>query len=636
MRYAALMAVFMLTTAPVQAQVQPALVLAPVWSDHGVIQRDRPIVVGGWTAPRRAVSGDLGEAHAAATSDASGHFALRFPSRPASDAGVTLTVSSGADKVQAGDLLVGDVWLCSGQSNMEYPVARALNGPGEVAGSADGGLRLLTAPKKTAMQPQTSFGGPVAWAASGPQTVGDFSAACYFMARDLRKALHVPIGAIHSSWGGSQARAWLSPKAGLALYGAADMAMLDTFTHDPLSAVTRFAPRWEDWYRGATQGGEPWRQPDSLSWAAVPKISGWLGWEGTPLATKATGTIWLRRQITLNAQQAAAGAVLKLGVLDDMDMTFVNGRPVGNSFGWDYEREYAVPPAYLHAGVNEVMVAVTNSYADGGFQSKSEVLQLTIKGGASLPLAEGWRFSISGAKTYPPRAPWDANGGIGVMHNRMIAPLGNLALKGVAWYQGESDVDTPGYRQRLSALIDGWRGQFGADLRVLVVQLANYGPVQKGATPSNTARLRDDQRFVAAQEPGAALVSAIDLGESSDIHPANKETLGTRLALSARGVPMPMPLSARREGDAIRLRFSGVEGGLLAWSGVGPIGFELCGHEGRDCRLVAAKIEGDSVVIADGRGAEVVRYAWADSPRVNLYDGRDLPVPGFEMVVGDR
>jgi hypothetical protein len=204
---------------------------------------------------------------------------------------------------------------------------------------------------------------------------------------------------------------------------------------------------------------------------------------GYALATKATGTIWLRRQITLTQAQATAGAVLKLGVLDDMDMTFVNGRPVGNSFGWDYEREYTVPPAYLHAGVNEIMVAVTNSYADGGFQSKPEVLQLAIKGGASLPLAEGWRFSISGAKTYPPRAPWDANGGIGVMHNRMIAPLGSLALKGVAWYQGESDVDTPGYRQRLSALIDGWRGQFGADLRVLVVQLANYGPVQKGRWP---------------------------------------------------------------------------------------------------------------------------------------------------------
>jgi sialate O-acetylesterase len=193
-----------------------------------------------------------------------------------------LTVSSGADRAQASDLLVGDVWLCSGQSNMEYPVARALNGPGEVAGAGDGGLRLLTVPKKTAMQPQTSFGGPVRWAASSPQSASDFSAACYFMARDLRKALHVPIGAIHSSWGGSQARAWLSPKSGLALYGAADMAMLEAFGRDPLDAVTRFAPRWEQWYRGTTQGTEPWLKPDSLPWSAVPKIAGWLAWEGTP------------------------------------------------------------------------------------------------------------------------------------------------------------------------------------------------------------------------------------------------------------------------------------------------------------------------------------------------------------------
>ncbi|WP_241127102.1 sialate O-acetylesterase [Novosphingobium terrae] len=635
MRCTALMAGFVLTSMPAHA-AEAGLALAPIWGDHAVIQRDRPIMVEGWTAPKRAVSASLGEAHASGTSDPSGHFALRFPARPASDAGVTLTVSAGSDTAKASDLLVGDVWLCSGQSNMEYPVARALNGPGEVAAAGDGGLRLLTVPKTIAMQPRTSFGGPVSWAASSPQTAANFSAACYFMARDLRKALHVPIGAIHSSWGGSQARAWLSPQAGLKLYGAEDMAMLQAFARDKLDAVSRFAPRWQEWYRGATRGSEPWRQPDSLAWSAVPKISGWLGWEGTPLATKATGTIWLRRQITLTPEQAAAGAALKLGVLDDMDMTFVNGHPVGNSFGWDYERDYAVPPAYLHPGVNEIMVAVTNSYADGGFQSKPEVLLLAIKGGASIPLAEGWRFSISGAQTYPPRAPWDANGGIGVMHNNMIAPLGALALKGVAWYQGESDVDEPGYRQRLSALIDGWRGQFGTDVRVLVVQLANYGPVQKGAVASNTARLRDDQRFVAAQAPGAALVTAIDLGESSDIHPANKETLGDRLALAARGVPMPMPLSAQREGSAIRLRFSGVEGGLHAWSGVGPLGFELCGHDGRDCRLVAATVEGDSVLLPDAGDAEVVRYAWADSPRVNLYDGRDLPVPGFEMAVTDR
>jgi sialate O-acetylesterase len=222
------------------------------------------------------------------------------------------------------------------------------------------------------------------------------------------------------------------------------------------------------------------------------------------------------------------------------------------------------------------------------------------------------------------------------MHNRMIAPLGMVALKGVAWYQGESDVDTPGYQQRLAALIAGWRAQFGADLRTLVVQIANYGPVQKAAGPSHSAALREDQRRAVAADPGTALVTAIDVGEHSDIHPANKQAVGQRLALAARGVPMPMPLSAQREGGSIRLRFSGIEGGLHAWSGVGPLGFELCGHDQASCHLVAARIEGDSVLIADEPAMERLRYAWADSPTVNLYDGRDLPVPGFELPVGAR
>jgi sialate O-acetylesterase len=613
-----------------------ALSLAPIWADHGVIQRDRPITIEGWGQAGHALKATLGTEQASVTIDAAGHFALRFPPRPASEAPVDLTVSDGAQSLRVGDLLVGDVWLCSGQSNMEYPLARALNGPGEVAGSADGALRLLTVPKAVAVQPASQFAAPVAWAAAGPRTAGDFSAACYLMARDLRKALKVPVGAIHSSWGGSQSRAWLSPQAGRTIYGAADMALLDRFAKDPLGAVTAFAPRWEEWYRGVAGGSQPWRNPDAERWSPVPKISGWLAWEGTPLATKATGTVWQRHQVTLTPAQASAGAVLKLGILDDMDMTYVNGHAVGNSFGWDYEREYPLPAAFLHAGVNEIMVAVTNSYADGGFQSKPETLGLEIKGGARIPLADGWRFSISPATTYPPRAPWDANGGIGVMHNRMIAPLGMVALKGVAWYQGESDVDTPGYQQRLAALIAGWRAQFGAEMRTLVVQIANYGPVQKAAGPSHSAALREDQRRAVAADPGTALVTAIDVGEHSDIHPANKQAVGQRLALAARGVPMPMPLSAQREGGSIRVRFSGIEGGLHAWSGVGPLGFELCGQDQASCHLVAARIEGDSVLLADEPGMARLRYAWADSPTVNLYDGRDLPVPAFELALGAR
>ncbi len=612
----------------------PTLSLAPIWTDHAVIQRDQPITIAGNSTPGQRISATLGAQSATAQGDAAGRFILNFAQKPAGNQPLTLSVTAGDATIRMADLLVGDVWLCSGQSNMELPVTRALNAAGESAESKDDSLRLITIPKAVAYAPNVAFGGKVAWSLANPKTVPDFSAGCYFMGRDLRAALHVPIGLIHSSWGGSQIRAWLSPAAGRSIYGASEMALLDRFATDPLGAVTAFAPRWEQWYETAAGGSQPWRAPDSLDWHAVPQISGWLSWTGTPLATKATGTVWLRQRITLTKAEAATGAMLSLGVLDDMDMTWVNGKPVGNSFGWDYEREYKVPASYLREGINDVLVAVTNSYADGGFKSSADKLSLTLEGGARKSLAQGWQYSISQATSYPPRAPWDANAGIGVMHNHMIAPLGSFGLKGAAWYQGESDADTPGYQQRLKALISGWREQFGAKLDVLVVQLANYGAPQLGPANSGWAQVRDDQRAVVAADSNATLVSAIDLGERSDIHPANKQVLGHRLALAARRVLMPMPATATRDRSGVRVQFRGIEGGLHAWSGPRPLGFELCANDGADCRFADAVVEGDSVRLAlDGRPASKVRYAWADSPIVNLYDARALPVPGFEMAI---
>jgi sialate O-acetylesterase len=219
----------------------------------------------------------------------------------------------------------------------------------------------------------------------------------------------------------------------------------------------------------------------------------------------------------------------------------------------------------------------------------------------------------------------------------MVAPLGSIALKGAAWYQGESDVDVPGYADRLRALFAGWRRQFSTSMRMLVVQLANFGPPQTAPAPSGWATIREDQRAVAASDGNAALVTAIDIGERTDIHPANKGLLGQRLAMAAQGVALPMPVSATRDGNAIRLRFSGVDKGLVTWSGSAPLGFELCGADQPSCRYAQARIDGADVLLSDdGRLATRVRYAWGESPVVNLFDGRALPAPGFELPIGDR
>ncbi|KRA80601.1 hypothetical protein ASD76_15730 [Altererythrobacter sp. Root672] len=616
---------------PTAAQAAPQLL--PIWQDHAVIQRDKPVVVEGTSQPGERVSATLGMDSASATAAADGSFALTLPARPANATPQTLSVTDSSGTATVNDILVGDVWLCSGQSNMAFTVSAGLNGYNNIQASADPLLRMLTVPLDTSAKPVREFGGPVSWQAASPQTTGAFSAACYYMLRDLRAALDIPMGAVHSSWGGSQIRAWLTPEAGKVLYGADQMALLDTFGKDPLAAVTEFAPKWEAWWRERT-GQEPWKNPSVVQWQPVPSISPWSNWAGTRLAKDGNGNVLLRQTVNLTAAQAKAGGVLNIGIIDDLDATWVNGKPVGITHGWSKEREYRVPAGYLKAGPNEILVVASNSWAGGGFTSTADRLSFTVDGGERIPLGEGWQFAIAGHTDMPPRAPWDANAGIGVMQNRMITPIGHYAMTGAAWYQGESDVGIAGYQDRLRELFAGWRRQFGADTRVLVVQLANYGPTASTPVESGWASLREDQRQAVLADKNAALVTAIDIGDWTDIHPGNKVELGKRLAFEAQGRPLPRPLRATQDGADVRVTFAGVEGGLKSWSGP-PLAFELCGTTQDSCRYASATIAGDAIVLrGDGQPATRVRYAWADSPVVNLYDARSMPLPGFELQVG--
>ncbi len=532
--------------------------LSPVWIDHAVIQRGAPVVIEGHTAAGLTVTGTLGGQTARARAQADGQFVLTFPARTASAEPIALTVSDKSGAANVSDIVVGDVWLCSGQSNMALTVSAALNATNNIADSADPLLRMLTVPLDTSAKPVREFGGKVAWQSATPETTGGFSAACYYMLKDLRAKLGIPVGAIHSSWGGSQARTWLSPEAGKAIYGAEQMALLDTFSKDQLAAVTAFAPTWENWWRTET-GKEPWTNPSAMNWQPVPRISPWTSWgEGAP---PAFGNVWFRRTIELTPEQASAGGELNIGIIDDLDATWVNGHAVGMTHGWSNERVYRVPADYLRAGANEIVFSANNTYGAGGMQSAPERLSFTT-GGQRIALGEGWLYAAGEASGTPPRAPWDANAGIGLMHNRMIAPIGHFAMAGAVWYQGESDVGSPGYEIRLRELFAGWRRQFGDQIPMLVVQLAGYGATPSTPSPSGWGELRDKQRIAVASDANAALISAIDLGEASDIHPANKVDLGKRLAMAAEGHAMPMPQTARIEGRAIAVRFSGVEGGL--------------------------------------------------------------------------
>ena len=622
----------LLASVPALASPEPGA----AYGDGMVLQRGEPILISGTSAPGSTVEGKLGTDTASATTGSDGTFTLTFSARTASTDGISLTLRDADGETVLHDILIGDVYLCSGQSNMELSVNRALNTWNELRLSPDDGMRLLTVPKSTAAVPQTGFSEPVVWRAADADSVAEFSAACYYMGKQLR-ADHrdVPLGLIHSNWGGSAARAWFTPESVANMYGDEALAQLRLYQRDPLAAAQAFVPKWYDWWRANDNAREPWTDTSMLDWKPIPKFSFWNEWTGTGLDTNPQANVWLRQSIDLTAQQAAGEGSLAIGAIDDLDLTWVNGHPVGYTFGWGVERTYRVPAEYLHEGENEILIAANNMWDTGGFFAGPDRLSFTAANGDTMPLGAEWEYSIGTVEGVPPRAPWDANAGLGVMHNYMIAPLGPMRLKGVAWYQGEADVGQPDYDAKLRELFAGWRRQFGPQTRVLVVQLADYGARHNEPTASGWAQLRQEQLEGVAADSNAALVTAIDIGEPNDIHPANKNDLGKRLAYAAEGKAMPMPRSAKFSGDKVVVTFTGIEGDLQALGGPFALGVEVCGDTQASCRWAVPTLEGDRMVIGvnDGQPVSRVRYAWSDAPIVNLYDAREMPVPGFELPV---
>ncbi|QNM81864.1 9-O-acetylesterase [Sphingomonas sabuli] len=613
--------------------------LDPMFATHSVVQRGAKAAISGTAAPGEHVSVSLGRQRADGRADASGRWLVRLPAVPSGrPTQIEVRAASGTDR--ADDVLIGDVWLCSGQSNMELPVSRALNAADELSGSADTQMRLLTIATMTATAPRLSFEKAPAWEVASPDTVAPFSAACYFMGRDLRQSQDVPIGLVDATWGGTAIRAWLD-SASAAQSAPDDVALLTQFGTDPIAANRRFGERWQQWW-ARTQSTRPWAEPDALNWKPM-KVGFWENW-GDPAFASFNGLVWARATVTLTEAEAAQGARLTLGVIDEIDETWVNGVAVGYTFGWDAKRDYPLHTGLLRPGKNSIVVNINDSYAFGGFQGPEGELALRLADGTVKPLAPTLEYArVPPEVGSPPRAPWDQAAGLSLIYNAMIAPLGATGLKGIAWYQGETDGGSAtGYAERLGSLVSGWRAQFeDAGLPFLVVGLPGWGSPPVEPRPSGWAEVRDAQRRVAAGDAKVALVPAIDVGDRLELHPPQKQAIGHRLARAAEALAYsadharsgPQADAAIRSGNDVIVTFGGITGKLRAWSGA-PLGFELCGPAQDSCRYARATIEGSAVrVTGDGRPVTRVRFGWADAPIVNLFDDVPLPVSSFELPV---
>ena len=628
------------------ALATPALAspqLGGLIGDHAVVQRGKPIVLTGTAIPGEPVTVVLAGHSAQARAGRDGAFRATLPALPAGGP-YDLSVIAPSGTTQVHDLLIGDVFLCSGQSNMELPVERAQDAGSAIHGPADDQLRLVTIAKVTAPIAQDHFAQTPAWATAGPQTIGGFSAACFYMARELRKTGKVPIGAIHSSWGGSSISAWMGDDAQRAAGRGAQADLLKLYARDPAAAMRSANATWEAWWReqsGDAPGHEPWQPDATLAWQPVPRVDFYENW-GVPALQTYLGMLWYQKTVDLSPEQAKQTAMIAIGPADDADRVWINGKPVGGRGGWD-ARVYTVPAGTLAAGRNVITINIENAYATGGLPGPAEAMKLSFADGSSVPIGEGWRYAVAKkASGTSPRVPWDDITGAGTIYNAMIAPLGSIGLAGVAWYQGESDTDIPGYADRMKALMAEWRHQFAApELPFAIVSLAGFGKPAIAPGESGWARVRDDQRRVAETDGHTAVALAIDLGDPLDIHPGEKHEIGRRLGLAmsnlayATATPPSGPQAAsvtRAANGGATVTFKGVTGALHTRSAAQATGFELCGAAAGSCRYATATAAGTRVTLAgDGQPVTRVRYAWADFPVVNLVDDAALPAGPFEL-----
>ena len=614
------------------AAVESAPFLHPLFTDHAVLQRGRALPVWGWSTPGDRVSVSFADQHQTAAADANGRWQVTFTAIPAG--GPYALTATGAKSATANDLLVGDVWLCSGQSNMEFKVAHADHFEQERISADFPQIRQFTGTRRYSLTPQVLTGG--GWAVCTPENVGAFTAVGYFFGRELHREVKIPIGLVNASWGGTRIESWTS-RPGLATLDRCKSELQQLTEMSNIITKSPFDQQMAAWWTAADPA------PDAAKLGFQDQAWGTMDvpgpWESKDLPGF-DGIVWFRRTFEIPAELAGKAAQLFLGPIDDRDVTSINGHEVGRLDVWNHKRQYAVAAGVLTAGTNTIAIRVLDTGSGGGIFGRSEELHLDI-GETKIPLAGKWRFVASKPLNQLPAMParLDHANVITSLSNGMIEPLLPTALAGAIWYQGENNAFIGSqYELLLPAMIADWRSRFQRpDLPFGIVQLANFNskvdtPIQE----SGWAYLRDTQLKTFCTVPGTGLAVSIDIGDASDIHPRNKQDVGRRLAAWAlhdvygrSDVVRSGPIfkSATVEGAALRVNFE-YAAGLQAKSALD--GFAIAGNDG--IWIAAdARIDGETVIISSPRvpAPTKVRYAWSNNPPCPLFNAAGLPASPF-------
>ena len=623
-----------------QAPARPAdrLTMPRVFGDGMVLQRDQPVAFWGWSNPGATVTVRIDRDTRRAKADRSGAWRTALPARRAGGP-LRVVVATAGDSLVFSNVLVGDVWVASGQSNMEFPVSQSANADATIAAANDSTIREFKVPTSWANEPARDLAGG-SWLPADPKHVGSFSAVAYFYARHLRPSVGVPIGIINTTWGGSNIETWISRGAQHlddSAWSAIQQgeANRDRAVRDSLRAALGNALPEVD--SGLVEGVARWADPalDDRAWKAIHVPAYWES-QGYP---GLDGVAWYRVDFTLEPAELRSDVVLTMGAIDDDDITWVNGIEVGRTSGYNVRRSYSIPATALRSGRNVLTVRVTD-YAAGGGINESAAL---IVGGTRKPLDGSWKFKV-GRVTIGTDGQ-RINKIPTVLYNKMVYPMLPLSIEGVIWYQGESNANNAQqameYRGQFETLVRSWRREWSGgknQFPFLWVQLPGYGKPDSVPQSQPGWALQRESMEASLSLPKTGRAIAIDLGGASELHPRNKEDVGARLALVGRRVAYgeavdasgPAFRSMTMRGDTAIITFGFAAKGLVARGG--ELGGFAIASADRRFVWANARIVGDRVYVWSSavHSPAAVRYAWANFPeRANLYGANGLPAAPF-------
>lgn len=619
------------------AQTNAEVKLPGVLSDNMVLQREIPVNIWGWAAPGENVTVEINGQKVKGKAAKDGAWKVKLA--PMKAGGPFEMIISGKNRIVLTNILIGDVWVCGGQSNMEWVLMNTNRWDKEASEANIPQVRLITITRKMSSNPMNDVPS-TKWMVCDKTNAATFSAIGYYFGKFLNSHLNVPIGLISSNWGGTDIETWMCLETMYADpdYKKAVEEMKGKDFQALQTQAERNAIKWNDsvtnsdpgmlskWYLPATQLND-WKQIDApVLWESA----------GYPAMD---GVAWYSKDIELTEDEIKNQATLSLGPIDDIDETYINGQLVGRTERYDTPRQYTIKPGILKSGKNRIAIRVIDNGGGGGIWGNVSQMYLQL-GNVKISLAGKWLFKV-GIDLPAQQNAQSPNSYPSLLYNAMIHPILNYGIKGVIWYQGENNAGKAiKYQSLFPTMINDWRKAWNqGDFPFLFVQLANYMAPSDVPGPSSWAELREAQAMTLSV-PHTGMATIIDIGEANDIHPRNKYDVGYRLFLAARKTAYgetlvcsgPTYKAMQVEGNKATIEFENIGGGLIAKDKYGYVkGFVIAGDD-KVFHWAKAHIENNRVVVYSEKVDKpvAVRYGWANNPDdVNLYNKEMLPAVPF-------